>query len=64
LPADQVTALYKPLWHIENFFKWVKQYLRIKIFFGISENAVKVQIWTAVSTDLFVLIMKKELMLE
>ena len=64
LPADQVAALYKSRWHIENFFKWIKQHLRIKTFFGTSENAVKVQIWSAVSTYLLVAIMKKELMLE
>jgi hypothetical protein len=64
LPADQIAALYKSRWNIENFFKWIKQHLRIKSFFGTSENAVKVQIWTAVSTYLLVAIMKKELMLE
>lgn len=64
LPADQIAALYKSRWHIENFFKWIKQHLRIKTFFGTSENAVKVQIWTAVSTYLLVAVMKKELMLE
>ncbi len=64
LPADQIAALYKSRWHIENFFKWVKQHLRIKTFFGTSENAVKVQIWAAVSTYLLVAIIKKELMLE
>ncbi len=64
LSAQQVADLYKDRWHIENFFKWIKQHLRIKSFFGTSENAVKVQIWTAVSTYLLVAIMKKELMLE
>jgi len=64
LPAAEIAALYKSRWHIENFFKWIKQHLRIKSFFGTSENAVKVQIWTAVSTYLLVAIMKKELMLE
>ena len=64
LPANTIAALYKCRWHIENFFKWIKQHLRIKSFFGTSENAVKVQIWTAVSTYLLVAIMKKELMLE
>ena len=64
LPAEGIAALYKSRWHIENFFKWIKQHLRIKSFFGTSENAVKVQIWTAVSTYLLVAIMKKELMLE
>jgi hypothetical protein len=48
LPAVTITQLYKARWHIEIFFKWIKQHLRIKAFFGTSENAVKVQIWTAV----------------
>jgi len=56
LPADQVAALYKSRWHIENFFKWIKQHLRIKTFLGTSENAIEVQIWTAVSTYLLVAI--------
>jgi hypothetical protein len=64
LTAAEIAALYKSRWHIENFFKWIKQHLRIKVFYGTSENAVKVQIWTAVSTYLLVAIMKKELMLE
>jgi transposase len=64
LSAEEIAALYKSRWHIENFFKWIKVHLRIKSFFGTSENAVKVQIWTAVSTYLLVAIMKKELMLE
>jgi hypothetical protein len=64
LPAETIADLYKSRWHIELFFKWIKQHLRIKSFFGTSENAVKVQIWTAVSTYLLVAIMKKELRLE
>ncbi len=64
LPADTIATLYESRWHIENFFKWIKQHLRIKSFFGTTENAVKVQIWTAVSTYLLVAIMKKELRLE
>ena len=64
LPATTIAELYKSSWHIEIFFKWIKQHLRIKSFFGTSENAVKVQIWTAVSTYLLVVIMKKELRLE
>ena len=64
LPAATIAQLYKARWHIEIFFKWIKQHLRIKAFFGTSENAVKVQIWTAVSTYLLVAIVKKELMLE
>jgi hypothetical protein len=64
LPATTIAELYKSRWHIEIFFKWIKQHLRIKSFFGTSENAVKVQIWTAVSTYLLVAIMKKELRIE
>ena len=64
LPAPTIAQLYKARWHIEIFFKWIKQHLRVKAFFGTSENAVKVQIWTAVSTYLLIAIMKKELMLE
>ena len=64
LPAVTIAELYKSRWHIEIFFKWIKQHLRIKNFFGTSENAVKVQIWTAVSTYLLVAIMKKELRLK
>tara|TARA_B100000315_G_C14508449_1_gene555805 strand:- start:118 stop:1209 length:1092 start_codon:yes stop_codon:yes gene_type:complete len=64
LPAETIAQLYKARWHIELFFKWIKQHLRIKSFFGISENAVKIQIWTAISTYLLVALMKKELRLE
>ena len=64
LPADIIAMLYKSRWNIEIFFKWIKQHLRIKAFFGTSENAVKVQIWTAVSTYLLVAIMKKEFKLD
>ena len=64
LPAETIAQLYKARWHIELFFKWIKQHLRIKSFFGISENAVKVQIWTAISAYLLVAIMKKELKLQ
>ena len=64
LPAETVAKLYKGRWQIEIFFKWIKQHLRIKSFFGTSENAVKVQIWTAIATYLLVAIMKKELKLD
>jgi len=64
LPAHTIAQLYKARWRIELFFKWIKQHLRIKSFYGISENAVKVQIWTAISTYLLVAILKKELRLE
>ena len=61
LPAVTVCALYKSRWQIELFFKWIKQHLRIKVFFGTSENAVKTQIWIAVSVYLLVVIVKKQL---
>jgi hypothetical protein len=61
LPAATIAALYKSRWRIELFFKWIKQHLRIKVFYGTSENAVKSQIWTAVATYLLVAIVKKEL---
>lgn len=64
LPAEIIAMLYKSRWNIEIFFKWIKQNLRIKAFFGTSENAVKVQIWTAVTTYLLVAIMKKEFKLD
>jgi hypothetical protein len=61
LPAATIAALYKSRWRIELFFKWIKQHLRIKVFYGTSENAVKSQIWIAVATYLLVAIVKKEL---
>ncbi len=56
--------LYKQRWQVELFFKWIKQHLRIKSFFGASENAVKTQIWIAVSVYLIVAIIKKRLNLQ
>jgi len=64
LPAAKVCELYRQRWNVEVFFKWIKQHLRIKKFYGISENAVKVQIWIAVSTYLLVAIVKKRLGLD
>ena len=64
LPAITICALYKARWHVELFFKWVKQHLRIKRFYGTSENAVKSQIWIAVSVYVLVAIVKKRLNLE
>ena len=64
LPAATVAALYKQRWQVELFFKWVKQNLRIKHFFGTSENAVKTQIWIAVSVYVLAAIIKKELALK
>jgi transposase len=64
LPASTICALYKARWQIELFFKWIKQHLRIKRFFGTSENAVKSQIWIAVSVYVLVAIIKKRLHLD
>jgi hypothetical protein len=61
LPASTICALYKSRWQIELFFKWIKQHLRIKRFYGTSENAVKTQIWIAVSVYVLVAIVKKRL---
>jgi len=61
LPAATICALYKSRWQVELFFKWIKQHLRIRVFFGTSENAVKTQIWIAVSVYLLVAIVKKKL---
>ena len=64
LGAQTIADIYKARWRIELFFKWIKQHLRIKAFFGTSENAVKTQIWIAICTYLLVAILKKELRLE
>ena len=61
LPAATICALYKSRWQVELFFKWIKQHLRIKQFFGTSENAVKTQIWIAVSVYVLVAIVRKKL---
>ncbi len=61
LPAQTIAALYKSRWQVELFFKWIKQHLRIKKFLGNSENAVKTQIWCAVSTYVLIAIIRKEL---
>jgi hypothetical protein len=63
LPATVIAALYKSRWQVELFFKWIKQHLRIKHFLGNSENAVKTQIWCAISTYVLIAIIKKELQL-
>jgi IS4 transposase len=60
LLALTIAALYKSRWQVELFFKWIKQHLRIKKFLGTSENAVKTQIWCAVSTYVLIAIIKKE----
>jgi hypothetical protein len=64
LPPLTIAALYKNRWQVELFFKWIKQHLRIKKFLGNSENAVKTQIWCAVSTYVLIAIVKKELQID
>jgi hypothetical protein len=61
LPALTIAQLYKCRWQVELFFKWIKQHLRIKAFFGTNENAVKTQIWIAISVYVLVAIVKKRL---
>lgn len=61
LPALTITRIYKCRWQVELFFKWIKQHLRIKAFYGTSENAVKTQIWIAVSVYVLVAIVRKRL---
>ena len=61
LPATTICALYKNRWKVELFFKWIKQNLRIKQFFGTSENAVKTQLWIAISVYVLVAIVHKQL---
>ena len=64
LPAITIAQIYKSRWQVELFFKWIKQHLRIKAFYGTSENAVKTQIWIAVSVYVLVAIVRKRLGLE
>ena len=64
LPALTIAQIYKCRWQVELFFKWIKQHLRIKAFYGTSENAVKTQIWIAVSVYVLVAIIRKRLRLE
>jgi hypothetical protein len=64
LPALTIAQIYKSRWQVELFFKWIKQHLRIKAFYGTSENAVKIQIWIAVSVYVLVAIVRKRLGLE
>jgi IS4 transposase len=64
LPPLTIATLYKNRWQVELFFKWIKQHLRIKTFLGTSENAVKTQIWCAVSICVLIAIIKKELQLD
>src|SRR5690606_1403143 len=64
LSAHTIAELYRSRWQVEIFFKWIKQHLRIKAFYGTSENAVKTQIWIAVCAYVLVAIVKKRLNLE
>lgn len=64
LPAFKITEIYKARWQIELFFRWIKQHLRIRAFMGTSDNAVRIQIWSAISTYLLVAILKKTLQLK
>ena len=64
LPALTICLLYKSRWQVELFFKWIKQHLRIKVFYGTSENAVKTQIWVAISICVLIAIVKKRHELE
>jgi hypothetical protein len=64
LPASSVALLYKSRWQVELFFKWIKQHLRIKSFFGYTENALRCQIWIALCVYLLVAIIKRELGIE
>src|SRR5439155_12371040 len=64
LPALTIARLYKCRWQVELFFKWIKQHLRIKAFYGTTDNAVKTQVWIAISIYVLVAIIKKELKVE
>ena len=64
LPALTIALIYKSRWQVELFFKWIKQHLRIKAFFGTSENAVKTQIWIAVSVYVLVALVRKRMSLD
>jgi hypothetical protein len=64
LPALVIARLYKCRWQVELFFKWIKQHLRIKAFYGTSDNAVKTQVWIAIATYVLIAIVKKELRVE
>jgi IS4 transposase len=64
LPVLTIAQIYKQRWQVELFFKWIKQHLRIKPFFGTSENAVKTQIWIAISVYVLVAIVRKQLRLD
>ncbi len=64
LKPELIADLYRRRWQVELFFKWIKPHLRIKVFFGTSENAVRTQIWITISTDLLIAIAKKRVYLD
>lgn len=64
LPALTITELYRCRWQVELFFKWITQHLRIKAFFGTSENAVKTQVWIAIAVSVLVAVIKKRLKID
>ena len=64
LPALTIAQLYRCRWQVELFFKWIKQHLRIKAFYGTTENAVKTQIWIAITVYVLIAIVKKHLKIE
>jgi len=64
LPALTIADLYRARWQVELFFRWIKQHLRIRAFYGTSENAVKIQVWTAITVYVLVAILKKQLHLD
>jgi IS4 transposase len=64
LPPESIALLYKQRWQVKLFFRWIKQHLRIKAFFGTSENAVKTQVWIAISVYVLVAIVNKRLHLK
>ena len=64
LPALTIAELYRARWRVELFFRWIKQHLRIKAFYGTSENAVKTQVWVAIAVYVLVAIVKRQLGLE
>ena len=63
-PALTIARLYQCRWQVELFFKWIKQHLRIKSFYGTSENAVKTQVWVAISVYVLAAIVKRELRID
>jgi hypothetical protein len=64
LPAIVITQLYKQRWQVELFFKWIKQHLRIRSFYGYSDNAVRTQVWIAITVYVLLAIIRKELCID